>query len=144
MLQRVDSDDENAFAILNNGKSIGFWAEREKLSSCRTETRLAWETEQSTTSVRRGAWLLWRNTIIGPVIVDRDQYSNDLMERVDCFVNGNGRSCSYDRRFKVPCTRSTYLEHAHIWCENLAFEFGGEWVPEYYDWDKQAVLSLKV
>lgn len=90
-IERVD-DDGNFFTILVDGEPL-FICEREYV-------------RQKGTFIR-GYWLL--KQIIpgfGPVVLERDQYSNDIMERVGIHVN---EKPIWGDRYRIEChTREHY------------------------------------
>jgi hypothetical protein len=90
---------------------------------------------------RRGHWLLSMNTPMGFLEVDRDQYSNDIMER--CSIHVNERPY-YGHRFKIPCDKKAFHAHMIDVIHDLEFYLGGEWDAEYRDWDGYAVYVRKV
>ena len=128
MLDRIEID-ENTFCFKRRGEELQEWfCEREVLKDG-----------------RRGNWLLMRRTIAGLMIADRDQYSNDIIERLGIFLEGKPVAFApYDRRFKRACSKAEYLENWSTWCAELEFQFDGVWTAEYQDWDGLAVMSKKL
>lgn len=123
------TNDVNAFNVMQDG-IIKFVVEREHLKDS-----------------RRGFWLVKMPTSVGLLIVDRDQYSNDIIERTKMYLTGRaGRAGRpiYGHRFKDPCTKQEFFAHSATMIADLAFEFGGEWCGEYYDWEDCAVYARKV
>lgn len=121
-LERIDID-ENQFAI----RGTAFSAVREYLPDG-----------------RRGNWVLYMNGPLGELIVDKDQYSNDLLERVELHVRGAhslNAGHYYGHRFKLNMPKGEFLERSATLIADAEFFFGGEWKAEYFDWDRQAVFS---
>jgi hypothetical protein len=123
---REDAPDGDSFDILWNGKRE-LRAERETLADG-----------------RRGNWLLFLDTLIGPVIVERNQYSNDLMEIAQMHLDGSRPFGQGAAKFRVECSKAHYLVNIADWLEDIAFQFGGEWTSDFYEWENRAVLMRKV
>jgi len=126
VLQRKNID-ANCFMFQRGGVDVEeFFCEREDLGGG-----------------KRGHWLLMRRTIAGLFEADRDQYSNDIIERLDNYLNDPNRqgARSYGIRFKRKCTKAEFLMSWPDWKADLEFQFDGEWTAEYYDWEGKAVLT---
>ena len=114
MMDRINID-ENCFCFSRNGQELQEWfCEREVLKDG-----------------MRGNWLLMRRTVAGLLIADRDQYSNDIIERLDMFPNDPENENPYGTRFKRVCTMSEYLDGWPDWVADLEFQFEGTWIAEY-------------
>lgn len=87
---------------------------------------------------RRGVWLLTTATSIGRLIMDRDQYSNDILEGVKIHLNERP---VYGSRFKKDCTRDEFNKNAVNWPLSLAEEFGGTWSAEYDVYTGRAIFE---
>jgi hypothetical protein len=124
---REDAPDGDSFDILWNGKSE-LRAERETLPDG-----------------RRGFWLLYLDTLIGPVIVERNQYSNDMMEIAQMHLDGSRPfGAGLSPKFRVECSKAHYLMNIADWIADIEFQFGGEWTSDYYEWEGRAMLIKKV
>ena len=121
--------DDNIFYFQRDGQELQEWyCEREVLKDG-----------------RRGHWLLMRRTIARLMEADRDQYSNDIIERLDIFLDDpdrrTPRRLTYNIRFKRQCTKAEFFEAWPTWKADLEFQFSGEWTAEYYEWEGKAVLQ---
>lgn len=128
MIDRI-AIDENTFGFKRNGLEVDeFFCEREHLEGG-----------------KRGNWLLFRRTIAGLLEADRDQYSNDIIERLGIYLDDPNRQTprplTYGIRFKKQCTKAEYLENWSTWCAELEFQFDGNWTADYHDWEGKAVLT---
>jgi len=121
----IQEIDHNEFHILNNGERV-FAVEREHLKGG-----------------KRGLWLCKMETIIGHLTVMRDQYSNDILERAKAHISG-AVPLGAPWRFRKDCAKNEFLWHNHEWLADLAFQFGGEWTSEYFDWEERAILIQKM
>jgi hypothetical protein len=122
-IEQVDVDD-NEFHLLVDGERA-FICEREHVV-IRGEAR-------------RGYWLLKMITPIGPVIVERNQYRNDIRERVDIHVNERP---VYGQRLRFVCVDVlTYGVNVNDWIEDLTMLYGGEWSAYYDDYNHWAILE---
>lgn len=123
---REDSRDGNEFVIRWNGRQV-LRASRETLADG-----------------RRGHWLLFLETMAGPMIVERNQYSNDLMEIAEMHCEGSRPFGYGTAKFRVECSKAEYLTKVGDWIIELEFEFGGDWTSDYYEWENRAILIRKV
>jgi hypothetical protein len=124
--ERADAPDGDSFDILWNGKKV-LYATRERLADG-----------------RRGHWLLFLETMAGPMIVERNQYSNDIMEIAQMHCDGSRPfGASIATKFRVECSKAEYLDRVCGWLLDLGFEFGGDWTSDYYEWENRAVLIRK-
>jgi hypothetical protein len=110
-IERVDSAGGNEFRILVDGVPM-FYVERDRLSDG-----------------RRGHWALKMFVNgIGTMIVDRDQYSNDLFERVS--IHENERPV-YGDRFRFDCTREQFDTEILKWLDEFQQVLGGDWRADF-------------
>ncbi len=87
---------------------------------------------------RRGHWELVYFSAIGALIMDRDQYSNDIMEKV--WIHLNERPL-YGSRYKKYCTPEEFNKGVATWVQVLATEFGGTWTAEYDSYSDRAIFE---
>jgi hypothetical protein len=87
---------------------------------------------------QRGYWLLKMVTPLGPLIVERDQYSNDIRERVQIHVE---EKKIYGNRFRIPCDASSYATNMLSWLSDISSMFPGEWSGYYDEHNGWAVLD---
>jgi len=88
---------------------------------------------------QRGHWLLKMVTGMGPLIVERDQYSNDIRERVQIHVEDRK---VYGNRFRIECVdRPTYNVNVNDWLSDVSTLFPGHWSAYYDDHNRWAVLE---
>ena len=127
-IKRVDIDN-NIFVIVEANSHVVSPANM--LMICERET-LA--------DGRRGYWLLKMNTVFGPVIIARDQYSNDLVELAQMHYDGK-RPID---KLRIMCSEEQYHQQIDRWIEEIQLQFGGEWIADYYQWDSMAFLFKKV
>lgn len=127
MIERIDAPDGNSFDVLWNGRQV-LMAVRERLKDG-----------------RHGHWLLVMDTLIGPVIVARDQYSNDLMELAQMHCDGTRPfGAGISPKFRVECSKAEYLAKISDWLAEIEFQFGGDWTSDYYEWENRAILIKRV
>jgi hypothetical protein len=132
MIERANAPDGNSFDILWNGKKV-LYAVRETLP------------DEALIDGRRGHWLLMLDTLAGPMIAARNQYSNDLMELAQMHCDGSRPfGAGISTKFRVECSQAEYLAKVHDWIADIEFEFGGDWTSDYYEWEGRAVLMRKV
>ena len=90
-------------------------------------------------SPARGHWLLNMVTPLGKLIVERDQYSNDIRERVQIHAEGRRQ---YGDRYRIPCVdRATYEANIERWIKDAKVVFGEAYSGEYESWNKSALLE---
>lgn len=92
----------------------------------------------------RGFWLLMEHTPIGPLIIDRDQYSNDLIAHVGAIENSEDAERNFKRyRCRIVChSREQFNQNIKEWITKIQDHFGGEWTAEYDDWRRWAVFEV--
>jgi hypothetical protein len=124
--ERVNSPDGNSFDVLWNGKKV-LHAVRETLDYG-----------------KRGNWLLFMESATGKqLIVARDQYSNDLMEIAQMHCDGTRPFGGPTAKFRIECSKAEYFENISDWLLDIEFQFGGDWVGDYYEWENRALLIRK-
>lgn len=90
-------------------------------------------------SERRGFWLLKLLSLMGPLVVERNQYSNDIREMVNIHENGKSGRPVFGARFRIECpSRAYYDVNVNDWLEDIKTLFPGEWSAEYDDWRRLA------
>lgn len=88
----------------------------------------------------RGFWLLKMPTVLGNLQVDRDRYSNDLIERVGIHVNERQ---VYGKRFKLQvATEANFYANINDWIEDLSVQFGNEWSGEFDEFMNEAIIEV--
>ena len=88
---------------------------------------------------QRGYWLLKMVTAMGPLIVERDQYSNDIRERVQIHVEDRP---VYGNRFRLECpTRAYYDTNINDFLSDVSTLFPGHWSGYYDDHNRWAILE---
>jgi hypothetical protein len=88
---------------------------------------------------QRGYWLLKMVTGMGPLIVERDQYSNDIRERVQIHVEDRK---VYGDRFRIECIDRSYYEiNVNDWLSDVSTLFHGHWSAYYDDFNHWAILE---
>jgi hypothetical protein len=88
---------------------------------------------------QRGYWLLKMVTGMGPLIVERDQYSNDIRERVEIHVHDRQ---VYGKRFRIECIDRSYYEiNVNDWLSDVSTLFPGHWSGYYDDFNNWAILE---
>lgn len=89
----------------------------------------------------RGYWLLREITPMGELLLDRDQYQSDLIERVGCSLEAN--QPRYENRYKIEGVNTVEYFNMNIvdWLEDIAALKGGSWFGEYDSYQKCAVLE---
>jgi hypothetical protein len=117
-IERVDDDGNVCFSILVDGEHA-YTCEREIIPG-------------KNGSYTRGYWLLKKSIPgFGPVVLERDQYSNDILERVD--IHENVKPIWGDR-YRIEChTRAHYNVNVADWIEDLSKITGHSWNAEYDD-----------
>lgn len=129
MITRISGDDNDSFSMSRNGLPLSDWfCEREHLGGG-----------------KRGNWILFRRTLAGMLEADRDQYSNDIIERLDIYLQDPDRKAprpTYGMRFKCMCAKAEYLERRPTWVADLEYQFGGTWSADYHEWEGKAVLFM--
>jgi len=86
----------------------------------------------------RGYWLLKMITPMGPLIVERDQYRNDIRERVEIHVNDRP---VYGNRFRIQCDEPSYTVNVYDWLSDLGTLFPGHWSGYFDSHNGWAVLE---
>lgn len=124
-LTRIEIDD-NKFELRYDERCV-FVVEREHLKDN-----------------KRGHWLCKLNSLVGPLIVMRDQYRNDIVERAQMHVDGTRPLNERGWRVRKNCSKSEFLWGWTEWVEQLEFQFGGKWTAEYLEWEGQALLTQQV
>lgn len=125
---RVDHDDTPRFELVEESGACRFWAIREDIT-------------RPDGTPGHGHWILYMDTPLGGLEVDRDQYSNDLIERVE--ITLEGVRPIYGHRFKVKQPKPRFSEKCRDYIADLEMIYGGEWVAEYYEWEGKGVLTRK-
>lgn len=121
-ITRLDIDS-NTFHIMQGEERL-FLVEREHLKDG-----------------RRGYWLMKMASKMGfDVIVERSQYSNDLMELANSRAYGEYPGS----KFRIPCSKRHYLANANDWLADVEFHYGGDWTSDYYEWEENALLIRRV
>jgi len=116
--------DDNQFTITADGVAV-FICERERI------------TIQG--EPRRGFWVMKLLTPMGPVVVERNQYSNDLLERASIHINDRP---IYGTRFKFECeTICSFKANIERVLKEAERTFGGSWYGEYDSHTKLATLE---
>jgi hypothetical protein len=121
--ERINEQDNDYFEIALNGEKTKFFCNRETLDNG-----------------RRGNWILYENTPMGQIRHDRDQYSNDILERVQIHLNERP---IYGKRIRIEgvSDQAYFDENVADWLEDIKQIFGGEWVAEWEAWSKCALFE---
>lgn len=128
-VERID-DDGNRFNVVSGGH-VQYFAEREVIRGKDGQTK-------------RGHWLLYFKVDglgfgFDWIIVDRDQYSNDLIERIEC---GLYEPVSL-KKFKLQLDKTEWHDVRSTVIADAESFFGGEWVTDYHEWEGMAVFMRK-
>ena len=127
-VDREDYDNNVRFDLVSEDGEVRYWAIREDLTDKDGKHRY-------------GNWILYKLTPLGGLEVDRDQYSNDLIEKVEITLSGEREI--YGHRFKMKDSKAQFLHNARDYIADLEMVYGGEWVAEYYEWEGKGVLTRK-
>lgn len=99
--ERINEHDNDYFGIALNGEPTKFYCRRELLGNGRS-----------------GHWILYENTPMGPIRHDRDQYSNDILERVQIHLNERP---IYGKRVRLEgvSDQAYFDKNADDWLEDI-------------------------
>jgi hypothetical protein len=124
-IERVDDDGNVCFSILVDGE-LAYTCEREIV--------------RHKGNYIRGYWLLKQNIPgLGPVVLERNQYSNDIMEQVEIHVNERP---IWGNRYRYECpSQEHYDANVKDWVEDFSIILRGTWNAYYDDFRNLAVFE---